>query len=457
MKTSRLPAFAVSLLQALKKSAAFLFVYFVYFVVSLSASTITGTIQNTSGNPYATNALFAPLSTPLASGNNIIASTPTNVVAAANGTYSVTLLQGNYLVTFGGLHRDSVLISVPNDANTYNLNSLITNGLTFNFPYSPIYEQRVNKGQADGYVGLLGTVLSPSGLTASNFSFQGSVNLGTAPDNYATVYVNQNSSLYVQPGAALTLAGDSSPRSEMFLHGTNAFIRFDEDAAINDSTAAKVWKFNRFNITSNNVAALGDATNIAADFLLPQCHVSTNNGSTDVYQILGAMNIQGLTTGTVLTNNNARAVPFYSGQGGSVDSLAVNVTTAVGASTVRFGIYNCVAPTNLMPGSLLVDCGVFDSSTIGPKVTNLVTKIRLQPGTVYWSLVEANAAVALKVFGSATGYPIMGMNTNWTMNNALEIVGVGYGALPSTCPLTSTIWQVNNLMCPVIAARFNAP
>jgi len=250
------------LTQAVKNSSTFVFVYFVYFVVSLSGSTITGTIQNTSGNPYATNALFAPLSTPLASGNNIIASTPTNVVAAANGTYSVSLLQGNYLVTFGGLHRDSVLISVPNDANTYNLNSLITNGLTFNFPYSPIYEQRVNKGQADGYVGLIGTVLSPSGLTASNFNFQGTVNLGTAPDKYATVYVNQNSSLYVQPGAALTLAGDSAPRSEMFLHGTNAFIRFDEDAAINDSTAAKVWKFNRFNVTSNNVATVGDATNI---------------------------------------------------------------------------------------------------------------------------------------------------------------------------------------------------
>src|SRR5207249_3068714 len=95
-----------------------------------SASTITGTIQNTSGNAYATNALFAPLSTPLASGNNIIVSTPTNVVAAANGTYSVVLKQGNYLVTFGGVRRDSVLISVPDDANTYNLNSLITNGMT---------------------------------------------------------------------------------------------------------------------------------------------------------------------------------------------------------------------------------------------------------------------------------------------------------------------------------------
>ena len=226
------------------------------------ASTITGTIQNTSGNPYATNALFAPLSTPLAIGGNIIASTPTNVVAAANGTYSVSLKQGNYLVTFGGLHRDSVLISVPDDANSYNLNSLITNAMTFNYTYSPMYEQRVNKGQVDGYVGLIGTVLNPNGLTASNFNFRGTVNLGTAADNYGTLYVNQNSTVFVQPGGSLTLSGDSSPRAEMFLHGTNAFIRFDEDAAINDSTTSKVWKFNRFNITSNNVATLGETTNI---------------------------------------------------------------------------------------------------------------------------------------------------------------------------------------------------
>src|SRR6267143_6367356 len=102
---------------------------------TLNASTITGTIQNTSGNPYVTNALFAPLSTPLASGTNIIASTPTNVVAAANGSFSVTLKQGNYLVTIGNLRRDSFVISVPNDANSYNVNSLITNALTFNYTY----------------------------------------------------------------------------------------------------------------------------------------------------------------------------------------------------------------------------------------------------------------------------------------------------------------------------------
>src|SRR5260221_24002 len=233
------------------------------------ASTITGNLQNPSGAAYATNALFAPLSTPLATGNNIIASTQTNVVAAANGSFSVVLQQANYLVTIGSVHKDSFVISVPNDSNTYNINSLITNKITFNYTYSPVYEQRANKGQADGYVGLLGTLLTPSGLTASNFSLLGTVNLGTDATHYATMYVNQNSSLFVQPGGAFTLSGDSSPRAEMFLHGTNAFVRFDEDAAINDSTASKVWKFNRFNLTSNNVATLGDVTNILNSSLEP--------------------------------------------------------------------------------------------------------------------------------------------------------------------------------------------
>jgi len=153
---------------------------------------------------------------------------------------------------------------VPNDANSYNINSLITSALTFNYTYSPAYEQRVNKGQPDGYVGLAGTLVSPSGLTASNFTLVGTANLGASAANHANLYVNQNSTAYVQPGGSLTLSGDSSPRAEMYLHGTNAFLRFDEDAGVNDSTAGRVWKFNKFNLTSNNVATLGDVTNIVA-------------------------------------------------------------------------------------------------------------------------------------------------------------------------------------------------
>src|ERR1043166_3108614 len=86
-----------------------------FFAVNLSASTITGNLLNTSGTAYATNILFAPLSTPLTSGSSIIASTPTNILAAVNGDFAVTLKQGNYLATIGNLRRDSVLISVPDD------------------------------------------------------------------------------------------------------------------------------------------------------------------------------------------------------------------------------------------------------------------------------------------------------------------------------------------------------
>src|ERR1043166_3826601 len=151
-----------------------------FFAVNLSASTITGNLLNTSGTAYATNILFAPLSTPLTSGSSIIASTPTNILAAVNGDFAVTLKQGNYLATIGNLRRDSVLISVPDDANTYNINSLITSALTFSYTFSPLNEQRVNKGQPDGYVGLAGSLMTPSGLTASNLTLVGTTTFNPA-------------------------------------------------------------------------------------------------------------------------------------------------------------------------------------------------------------------------------------------------------------------------------------
>src|SRR5947209_19258264 len=80
----------------------------------LHASTITGNIQNTSGAAYATNALFAPLSTPLLSGSNIIASTPTNVVPAANASFSLTLKQGNSLFSIANLSPDPISTPIPN-------------------------------------------------------------------------------------------------------------------------------------------------------------------------------------------------------------------------------------------------------------------------------------------------------------------------------------------------------
>jgi len=118
------------------------------------ASLINGNIRNTSGNAYATNALFTPLSTPQADGANIIASTPTNVIALADGSFAVTLKQGNYKVNLGNLPSDTFIISVPNDSATYNLTALVSSQLTYVFPVSPIFEQKINKGVANGYAAL---------------------------------------------------------------------------------------------------------------------------------------------------------------------------------------------------------------------------------------------------------------------------------------------------------------
>src|SRR5205823_1783939 len=130
-------------------------------VLAAQASTITGNIRNTSGNPYATNALFTPLSTPQADGTTIIASTPTNVIAAGDGSFSVTLKQGNYKVNIGNVPNDTFIISVPNDASTYSLTALISTQLTYNYPVSPIYEQKINRAVANGYASLDASALVP--------------------------------------------------------------------------------------------------------------------------------------------------------------------------------------------------------------------------------------------------------------------------------------------------------
>lgn len=134
---------------------------FLSCALAASASTITGNIRDTSGNAYATNALFTPLSTPQADGANIIASTPTNVIAASDGSFSVTLKQGNYKVNIGNVPNDTFVVSVPNDSSTYSLTALISTQLTYSYPVSPIYEQKINKGVANGYASLDASAFVP--------------------------------------------------------------------------------------------------------------------------------------------------------------------------------------------------------------------------------------------------------------------------------------------------------
>ena len=118
---------------------AALWFVFLFCALAAQASTISGNIRNTSGNAYATNALFTPLSTPQADGANIIASTPTNVIAATDGSFSVILKQGNYKVNIGNVPNDTFVISVPNYAVWYN--RIRTLAGSFDYTWSGLYDR----------------------------------------------------------------------------------------------------------------------------------------------------------------------------------------------------------------------------------------------------------------------------------------------------------------------------
>lgn len=102
-------------------------------------ATVTGLLSTASSNPYATNVLFLPWSTPLVSGNLLVGSAGTNVLADAGGAFSVTLKAGDYRVNVGELRRDTFFISVPTNIATYNITTLITNSLTYTFQENPSY------------------------------------------------------------------------------------------------------------------------------------------------------------------------------------------------------------------------------------------------------------------------------------------------------------------------------
>src|SRR5205823_5354703 len=53
------------------------------------------------------------------------------------------------------------VISVPNDSSTYSLTALISTQITYSYPVSPVYEQKINKAVANGYASLNASALVP--------------------------------------------------------------------------------------------------------------------------------------------------------------------------------------------------------------------------------------------------------------------------------------------------------
>src|SRR5438128_9225964 len=90
-----------------------------------------------------------------------MASTPLSVLGGGDRSFPVTLKQGNYKVNIGNVPNDTFIISVPNDSSSYSLTALISSQLTYSYPSSPLYEEKINKGVANGYASLNASALVP--------------------------------------------------------------------------------------------------------------------------------------------------------------------------------------------------------------------------------------------------------------------------------------------------------
>ena len=95
-------------------------------------STVNIDIEDITGAALACEVVFTPLSTPNVQVAHLIASKSASVNIGTSGIGSIVLTPGSYQVRIFGIKHnvDLIQITVPNDALTYSLVSLISEGIT---------------------------------------------------------------------------------------------------------------------------------------------------------------------------------------------------------------------------------------------------------------------------------------------------------------------------------------
>ena len=338
-------------------------------------------------------------------------------------------------MTIGNLHHDSFGIAVPDDNNSYNLNSLVTSALTYPFPYSPIYEQRNNKGQPDGYVGLLGLTAQPFGLSFSN-----ALSLGSAgrPDNLATLGEVTNihlalggalaggTNLITAPGRPeLRLTNNTAYKAfwSIFTDATGTLYFFDGDNEVEagvvqmDSGGLRVNGNLMANVIEAGAQFNGDGRGLVNLPVIPQNAAftslihSTNTG-TKVKTISAGLNVAIADQGTNLQ---------FSAGGGGGPAPSNNIPVVVTAIGTNFWI-------DASEGSL------FQVALTGNAALGFTNGCPAQ--TVEVQVIQPAAGFATIVLKDNTG----GLQTNW----------VNYGADITAVTLSTNAYKMDRFKAELI-------
>lgn len=163
------------------------------------------------------------------------------------------------------------------------------------------------------------------------------------------------------------------------------------------------------------------------------------------------------TTGTAGTVANAMVlIPVFFSGTKTLDRIAVEVTTAAAASTVRLGIYDDDG-TGGQPGTLIADFGTVSSATTGVKELTISQSVS---GLVYFAYVSSSSSVDLRClvrstgtnaafnmfyYGTANTDPFAAAPTVWRRTGVT-------GALPTPAGATATA-SSNTAGSVIVAAR----
>jgi hypothetical protein len=160
--------------------------------------------------------------------------------------------------------------------------------------------------------------------------------------------------------------------------------------------------------------------------------------------------VTGLYSNAIVANA-IYAVPFYSGRGGALDRIALEVAVAAAAGKrARLGIYDYTSDVNIYPNNLVVDAGEVAVDAVA--VVEAVINQPLAPDSMYWFVVTSDGTPSTRAafpvsdfLGSGNGGPLL---------RGYIIVGSAYGALPNPFPAGGTPSAA--LYPPIISVRYSA-
>jgi len=229
-------------------------------------------------------------------------------------------------------------------------------------------------------------------------------------------------------------------------------------------------------ITTANTAASQISANAAAistlDTRIGSFLDTTNTASTRIIElrarpVFGArLNVAGrwgvpqfagyptIMTSSGYAAERELAIPLHVSLAGSIDRIALRITTGGGAgTTIRLGVR--ADSQGPYPGALLLDAGTISGTTIGTIEKTLAAPLALTPG-LYWLTFTVQTSTAplpsMHAFANGITYPVMAS----TSVEALASAGMsGYittvavpGALPGAYPASTS-----QVMSPAISYR----